>query len=52
MTNKFIYGRQILTTKVDPRTVRVKMFTMAVAQNIGIQMNRKKLTKTFMMTSN
>ena len=25
-----VYRRQILTTKVDPRTIRVKIFLMAV----------------------
>ena len=45
--------RQILTTKVDPPTVRVKIFLMPVdPYNIGIQMNQKELTKTYMMISN
>ena len=39
--------RQTLTSKDDHRTVRVDIFLMAV--DIGIQMNRKELTKTFMM---
>ena len=37
---------------VDPRNARVKIFIMAVDHNIGIQMKRKVLTKTFMMISN
>ena len=37
--------RQILTSKVDPRTERVKY------DNICIQMKQKELTKTFMMIS-
>ena len=44
--------RQILTTKVDPHTVRVKIFPTAVTHDIGIQMNQKELIKTFMMISN
>ena len=43
---------QIITSEVEPRTVRVKIFIMTVAHNIGIQMNQKELTKTFMMISN
>ena len=42
----------ILMTKVNPHTLRVKIFIMAVDNSIGIQMNRKELTKTFMMISN
>ena len=41
--------RQILMYKDDPRTERIKIFLM---HNIRIQMNRKELTKTFMMISN
>ena len=45
--------RQILTPKVDPRYVRIKISIMVVyTHNIGIQMKRKELTKTFMMISN
>ena len=51
LTCSKVYSRQILTSKVDPRTVRFKIFLMA-ADNIDIQMNRKELTKTFMMISN
>ena len=36
-------------SKIDPRTERVKIFVMAT-HNIGIQMKRKEITKTFMMT--
>ena len=44
--------RQILTTKVDPRTVKVEIFLMAVdPYYIGIQMNWEELAKTFMMIS-
>ena len=45
-------SHQIQTTKVNPHTVRVQIFIMAVTHNIGIQMNQKDLTKTFMMISN
>ena len=41
-----------MTSKVDPRNVRVKIFLLAVDHNIGIQMYHKGLTKTFMMVSN
>ena len=37
--------RHFLTSKVDSRAVKIKIF-------IDIQMNRKQLTKTFMMISN
>ena len=37
------FRRQNLTSKVDTRSGRVKIF------NIGIQMRQKELTKTFMM---
>ena len=40
--------RQILTSKVYARTVRINIFPMV----IGIQMNQRELTKTFMMISN
>ena len=43
--------RQILTTKVYPRTVKVKIFKIAETHNIVIPMNRKELNKTFMMIS-
>ena len=39
-----ICGRQFLTSKVDPRTERVK--------NLGIQIRWKELSKTFVMISN
>ena len=46
--------RQILTYKDDPRTERIKIFIMAVDTwpYTGIQMNRKEVTKKFMMLSN
>ena len=44
--------RQILTTKVDHRAVIVKIVLIAVAPYLGIQINQKGLTKTFMMISN
>ena len=44
------FRRQILTSKVYLRTVRVQIFIMAV--DIGIQMRQKELTKWFMMISN
>ena len=40
-TSVDVCRRQILTFKVDPRSVRVKVF-----HNIGIEMNQKELTKT------
>ena len=40
-----VCGRQILTFKVDPLAVRVKKYY----HNIGIQMNRKELTKISMI---
>ena len=44
--------RQILTSKVDPRTERVKIFIMVLdPYNIGIEMKRKMLTDIFMMIS-
>ena len=46
--------RQILTYKDDPCTKRIQIFLMTVimTHNIDIQMNRKELTKTFIMISN
>ena len=44
--------RQILTTKVDPCTVRINIFLMAVDPYYRYQMNQKELTKTFIMISN
>ena len=41
-----------MTSKVDPLTVRVEIFIMVVdykTLNIGIQMERIELNKTFMM---
>ena len=49
MSESDVCRRQILTSKDDPRTVRVKKFLMA--NNISIQINRKELTKTFMTIS-
>ena len=45
---------QILTYKDGYRTERVKIFMIVVdpMHNIGIQMNRKEMTRTFMMISN
>ena len=40
-----------MTSKVDPRTVRVNLFLMPYTYNIGIQMKRKELSKTFVMIS-
>ena len=34
------FRRQILTSKVDPRTVSVNILILAETHNIGIQMNR------------
>ena len=40
-------------TNIDPRTVRIKIFIITVDPlYMGIQMNQKELTKTFMMISN
>ena len=44
--------RHIMTSTVDPRTVRVKIFIIAETHNIGIQMKQKELTKTFLMIFN
>ena len=44
--------RQILMTKVDPRTVSIKYLYWAKTHNIGFQMNREDLTKTLMVISN
>ena len=43
------FRRQNPTSKVDPRTVRVKMFIMAVYQLHYTRMIRKEPTKTFIM---
>ena len=40
-----------MTSKVDPRTVRVNIFIIAYTHKMGIQMNQKELTKTFMTIS-
>ena len=45
-----VYIRQILTSKVDPSTVRMKPFIIVIETHI--QMKRKELTKTFMMIYN
>ena len=42
-------GSQILTSKVDHRTERIKIFIIVVDHNTGIQMKPKELTKPFMM---
>ena len=41
--------RQILTYKDDPCTERIKI--LILIHNIGIQMEQKELTKSFMMIS-
>ena len=43
--------RQNLTSKVDHCNKIVKYLYWPLTHNIGIQMNRKELTKTFMMIS-
>ena len=43
------FRRQILKSKVGPRTERANYL---YPHNIGIKMERKELTKTFMVTSN
>ena len=45
--------KNLTFTKDDPRTVTVnKNYNGRWTHNIGIQMERKELTKTFMMNSN
>ena len=52
-TSEFdVCRRQILTYKDGPRTERIKYLLWPYTYNIGIQMNRKEITKTFMMISN
>ena len=43
--------RTILTSKVDPRTVRTKYLSWPYTHNIGIQTTQKELSKMFMMIS-
>ena len=46
-------GGSFLYDKGGPRTEIMKIFLMAAkTRNIGIQMNHKELTKTFIMISN
>ena len=53
MSESDVYRRQILTSKDGPRTKGIKIFIMAVdPYSIGIRMDRKELTKTFMIYSN
>ena len=48
-----VYRRQILTYKDGPRTKRIEKNLIAVyTYNIGLQMKRKELCKTFLMISN
>ena len=44
--------RHILTSKVDPRTKRVKYLYWPQTHNTGIQMKQKELTKIFIIISN
>ena len=46
------FWRQILTSKVDPCSERIKKKLWPYTRNIGIQMERKDLIKTFMIASN
>ena len=46
------FRRQILTSKVDPRTENINMYNDRGPHNKGIEMKRKELTKTFMVISN
>ena len=46
------FRRQILTSKVDPRTENINMYNDRGAHNKGIEIRRKELTKTFMVISN
>ena len=41
------HRRQILTSKVDPRTDIVIIYIMTLARDIGNQMKQKELTKLF-----
>ena len=43
MSESDVCRRQILTSKVDPRAVKIEIFVMAV-YSIGIQMNQEELT--------
>ena len=45
-----VVEHHILTTKVYPRTKRVKIFLLVI--DIGIQNYQKELIRTFMMISN
>ena len=47
-----VFRRQILTSEDDPRTKRIIQNNKGPTHNIGIQMKRKELTKTFVMVSN
>ena len=47
-----VHRRQILRYKVDYRTEIVKNIIMVVDPDIGIQMERKELTKTYTVISN
>ena len=38
-------------SKINPHTVRIEIFVMAITHNTGIQIKQKKLTKTCMMIS-
>ena len=44
--------RQILTTNVYPRAVRVNIFLMVQTHYICIQLHQKELSKSLMMISN
>ena len=48
--NRDNFRRQNLTSKVNPRPLRVKIFLTAI--DIGIQVKREQLTRSFMMISN
>ena len=45
-----LHHGQNLTYKYDTPTERIKTFIMAVDPYIGVQIKRKELTKTFMVS--
>ena len=47
-----VFRRQIVTFKDRPRTESITIFMVDLTHNIGIQMNQKGLTKSYMVTSN
>ena len=52
MLESEVYRRQILTSKVDPRTGKNKLFIMMAVDPLHIGIQMRSLTKTLMMISN